>query len=380
MSVLHQRLLAGLDRTQAFLITLILVGTTLAFGGAVWWARFALAVAVVLLVASSLVRVALSGKLRLLRSPLGLIGLLSLVLAVVQLAPLPSGLAARVSGRAREVHVAATGDVVGRSTATVDRPATLRWLGGASAGLALFCVVAHFADRLGHLKVVWGSVVTAFGICTLFGALQLVAQGSGLYGAIVPGRAPAWAPSVAELVETPGTTRLRPTSSREGEGPWVLPRPEPAFAIGPLVGGPGAYLALATLGMPLALGLTLQSLAPRGSRERLLVRLREQGGLSRLVLLVMVLIIGSTLVGFLGGPWLGLPIALGVTVAGLASIRGTGVHVAALTLTSVCLLAVVGGTRLGMVFGSADWVGPTRRGVGLGGSPSCLVGCSTDRT
>ena len=38
-------------------------------------------------------------------------------------------------------------------------------------------------------------------------------------------------------------------------------------AFGTLIGGPGAYLALAALGLPVLLGLTLHLVAPRGSRE-----------------------------------------------------------------------------------------------------------------
>ena len=51
------------------------------------------------------------------------------------------------------------------------------------------------------------------------------------------------------------------------------------------MGGAGAYLALGTLGMPLALAVTLQLLAPRGSREALWTRLGESGQGSLVVLL-----------------------------------------------------------------------------------------------
>lgn len=115
------------------------------------------------------------------------------------------------------------------------------------------------------------------------------------------------------------------------------------------MGGPGAYLALAALGLPLGMGLALRSLAPRGSRESLAIRLQEEGGLARLLLLVVVLAIGSAMVGYLGGPWLGLPIAVGLILAGLLPVRGAGVGWPALGLTTACLLTMATGAWLGSV-------------------------------
>lgn len=350
MTKLRQRLTIGVDRALAALIVLILVGTPLAFGGAVWWARIALGVATLLLVLTALVRAALAGRLRLLRSPLGLIGLMAMGLALMQLIPLPASLARRVAEGSQAVHGSALGFEPARSPVTLDRSATLRWLAGASACWALFCVVAHFTDRLRHLRLVWGSIVLAFGLCTIFGAVQLLGNGSGLYGWLVPGQAPFWAPSLAEAAEAPGWNQLRAPDGSDQESPWAFARPSPSFAIGSLMGGPGAYLALAALGLPLAMGLTLQSLAPQGSRESLAIRLVEEGGLARLILLVLVLAIGSTLVGYLGGPWLGLPIAIGLLLAGLLPVRGVGVGVPACLLTTVCLLAMAGGVGLGTLF------------------------------
>src|SRR5690606_24780864 len=120
-------------------------------------------------------------------------------------------------------------------------------------------------------------------------------------------------------------------------------------AIGPLMGGPGADLALAALGLPLALGLALRSLAPRGRREGLAVRLQEEGGLARLSLPVVMLAVGSGMVGYLGGPWLGLPIAIGLIAAGLLPVRGAGVGGPALGLTTACLLTMASGAWLGTV-------------------------------
>lgn len=347
MIELRRTLVAWNDRALASLIAATLVGATLTFGGAVWWARFALGVSIVLMATAALARAALAGRVRINRSPLALTGACAVGLAAVQLAPLPAGVAARLSARAHEAYASAAGDPSGRSPATLDRPATIRWMAGASACLCIFGVVAHFTDRLGRLKLVWGSVVAAFGVCTLFGVVQVASGASGLYGGLVPGQSPAWAPSLADAQVAPGATRLRALGEAGGTGPWALARPQPAFAIGPLPGGPGAYLALAALALPLTLGLALQTLAPRGSREDLLARLSAEGGLARLGLLLMALLVGSTLTGLLGGPWLSLPIAAGLALAGLPATRGAGVRIAAPALTAAALLALIAGVQLG---------------------------------
>ena len=81
-----------------------------------------------------------------------------------------------------------------RTPASVDRPATLRWLLGALGCLTLFCVVAHDADRLDRTLLVWGSVVAPLFLFTSFGMIQLLGGADGLYGAYRPGKSPSWAP------------------------------------------------------------------------------------------------------------------------------------------------------------------------------------------
>src|SRR4051812_24543955 len=186
---LRPRLLALADKALAAQIILVVSGTALAFGGAVWWMKPALAVAVTLMMLTWLARTILLGRWIVLKSPLTFLGLLALGLALVQLTPLPGRLASALSPRARAVHALGTlpdrarADdpaiempevVADRTPATLDRPATLRWLLGASACLAVFCVSSHFSDRLGHLTIVWGSVIGAFFLCTTFGVAQLL--------------------------------------------------------------------------------------------------------------------------------------------------------------------------------------------------------------
>ncbi len=361
---LRLRLIAGMDRALAALLASTLVGATLAFGGAVWWARTALGGLVALIALAMLARSALSGRLLLLKSPLAALGLLALGLALVQLAPLPSGLVGRLSSRSEALHAEAEAGG-GRATITVDRPATLRWLAGGAACLAVFCAAGHFADRVGRLRLVWGSVVAAFGLCTVFGAVQACSGSGGLYGWIQPGQGPPWAPTLADSLSTPGSASLRLAADPDDAGRWAVSRPGAAFEVGPLMGGPGAFLAMAALALPLTLGLVLQALAPRGSREGLLLRLHHEGGMARVALLSLTLLGGSALAGYLGGVVLGLPIALGLALAGLASARGTGVRWSALGLTASALAALAAGNHLGGSFGRPAGADPLATPGGL---------------
>src|SRR3954453_23490692 len=85
-------------------ITVLVLGTTLAFGGAVWWARAVIAVFSMLLVLGGLLRILLDRSMRILKSPLTFLGALALGIAIVQLAPLPSSLASRLSPNAQAAY------------------------------------------------------------------------------------------------------------------------------------------------------------------------------------------------------------------------------------------------------------------------------------
>lgn len=357
------RLLLMTDRALSFLVATIVLGAALAFGGEVWWARPALAVLLMLLVLAWLVRIFLLGRWRLLKSPLASLGLLALMLALIQLTPLPASLAARLAPGALAAHSlgvlpervltddpsAALPESSGaRTPATLDRPATLRWLAGASGCLALFCVAAHFADRLGHALVIWGSIVAAFFINTVFALVQLIVDAGGLYGAIEPGKGAPWAPSSADALRAPGVSILRlATESGRGGTVWAVDQPDPAFLIGSLMGGPGAYLALGALALPLALGLTLQALAPRGSREGAWTRLRNSGRTGLVLFLYVLVLAGSGVVGLLAGPWLALPFAMGLVLAGLPAARASGLRWSAAGLTLGALLILGLGVAVG---------------------------------
>src|SRR4051794_4542813 len=80
---LRLRLLSLLDRALAALVAPLPLGPALAFGGAVWWARPALAVLTALLLLASLLRAPLQGSWRVLRSPLAGLGALAILLGIV---------------------------------------------------------------------------------------------------------------------------------------------------------------------------------------------------------------------------------------------------------------------------------------------------------
>ncbi len=361
---LRIRLLRAVEAALGGLLAAAVAGTALAFGGAVWWWRPALGALATLLVLAWLVDVALRRSWRVLASPLFALGTLALALAAAQLAPLPATVAEALSPGARAWHargvlpaLARNDDpesplpvpLGARSPATLDRPATLRWLVGGLALLAVFGVAAQFADRLGRTYLVWGSVVGAFFLMGAVAVVQLAGDLPGLYGFVEAGSGRSWAPSTADLMATPNSAVLRPTAADPGGIGWAQWRPDRPFGAGGMMGGPGALIALGTLALPLALGLALQLAAPRGGRATLAERLRESGRTGPFLLLVGGAIVGAGLVGLLGGPWLAAPAAIGLALAGLPAALGTGLPKLATALLVAALLAMAAGVGLGRI-------------------------------
>ncbi len=360
------RLAKLLDSALGALLVLIVGGTALAFGGSIWWAGPALAVAVSLALVAWLSRMALSGRWTMLRSPMALLGWAALGLACVQLAPLPGRLATALSSRARSAHalamlpgIAQADDpdatlpepVADRSPATLDRPATLRWLVGASGCLAVFVIASHFADRLGRSALIWGSVVGAFLVGTAFGVVQVLGGVSAPFGVLEAGSGRPGAPSLDDLRTSPSTTFLRPIGDSSQGVAASAAVPDRPFQFGPFVAGPGAYLALGSLALPLGLGLMLQAMAPRGSREGLAARLRDSGKGGQVALLGVSSLVGAALIGHLAGPILAVPFGLGILVVGLPTARASGLRWAAVGVSAVMLLALGLGVASGEAWG-----------------------------
>ena len=367
---LRIRLLMLNDSALGCLLALILAGSSLAFGGHVWWASLAIAILSFLVVLLGSFRIILRGKMPLLKSPLMFLGLLGLGLGAFQVLPLPGGVAAKLSPASRSVYgvgflseptksldetvvLPETPSI--RSPISVDRPATLRWLSTATACLVVFWGVGQFTDRLRHLQIILGSIIAAFSLNTSVAVVQLSTRARGLFGFIEPGLGPAWAPSGLDLLSAPGRSLLRgPDLVKAGHPTLAASLPEPDFYIGTQIGGPEAYLALGVLAMPIVLGMTLQLLAPRGSREPLRVRLGQSSEGSLVILLYGTLLVSSLIVGILAGPWLVLPFGLALLMAGLPAMRSTGLGWSAAGLSFGAVLMLAAGVGLGEVWSQSN--------------------------
>ncbi len=340
---MHPRFLLTADRLLAFTVVALVCGSVLAFGGAVWWFRPAAALLAFLLAATVLLELLVQGRMPVLKSPLTLLGLLAIGLGLLQLTPLPLSLARRLSPAAQQIYsYGVIPELVradfpaallpeparGRSPATLDRAATLRWVVSAFVCLGIFWSVSHFADRLGRVYLVWGSIVAAFLLNAALGLVQIAGHADGLWGSVHPGRAPVWAPSSSDLLEAPSTTVLRALDDpRAAADPSltavpVVAIPGEAFCFGTMVGSSGALLALASLALPLSLAVVLHLLAPRGSRENLVSRLGQRGQGSLVVLLLIMLVSGAFLVGLIAGPWYSVPFLAGLAAVGVPAAVG----------------------------------------------------------
>jgi hypothetical protein len=370
-------LLTTTDRFLCVVLAALLAGTALAFGGAVWWAGTMMAALSFLFALACLLRIALEGRMRLLKSPLAPLGFLALGLALVQLAPMPPALARKLSPRSQEVYslglfadraqaldpgFAPPDGAQSRSPITLDRAATLRWVIGALVCLGVFWGVSQFTDRLQRLYLIWGSVIAAFFFNTAFAIVQLLGHTSGLYGLYEPGKGPFWAPSTNDLMSAPNSLVLRTLPGPSpAHPPWALLMPDRPVLLGTLMGGPGAYLALGSVALPLALALVLQLVAPRGSRELLAMRLRNSGQGGLVVLLAVLLIASAVLVGILAGPLLSVPFALALVLVGLPSAWPSGLRWGAIGATVLALAGLGIGVAGGQVLRRVPGALPTFR-------------------
>jgi hypothetical protein len=133
-------------------------------------------------------------------------------------------------------------------------------------------------------------------------------------------------------------------------------RPFPV--LGTLPGGGGSLLAIASLGLPLALAGLLHLLAPRGSREKLWTRLSSTFQLGLAGLLTLIVVAGSAMVGVLAGPWLALLFGLAIALIGLPSARSTGLRWLALGATALALLSLGSGVVANRVLMAGRTDGP----------------------
>jgi hypothetical protein len=362
---LRIKLVNGLDRVLAMTLAALLLGTSLAFGGGVWWSRLFVTTLSFAIVLAWMGRSILAGPWRVLKSPLTLLCAMALALGLVQLLPLPAGLVAKLSPRSVEVYSVAMIPEKGladdpsivlpppflaRSPISLDRAATLRWLVGSLACLGVFVVASHYSDRFGKAQVIWGSVIAAFFVNVVLGMVQVPSLSSGLYGMYQPGSSPAWGPTLDDAMNVPSRTYLRPLVEPNATKPMVVgSKLEKSFLFGSLMGGPGAFLALGSLALPLAFSLMLHLMAPRGLRDGLLARLRDSGQGSLILLMLGLILASAVLVGILAGLVPSLTFAVGLTIAGLFGSWSSGIRKVGLAST----ILVLGALAAGVVYGDS---------------------------
>jgi hypothetical protein len=113
------------------------------------------------------------------------------------------------------------------------------------------------------------------------------------------------------------------------------------------MGGPGAFLALASLALPLGFGLALQMMAPRGNRAGLMARLRESGQGSLVLLILGLVGAGSVLVGVMAGPTPSLIFGGSMAMVGVFGTWSSGLRKVGLASTVVFLGAIGAGAMIG---------------------------------
>jgi hypothetical protein len=356
---LRQKIMAAFDRVLVAALVALVLGSGLCFGGAVWWFPPAMTAMAFLMVALRLSQFALQGRLSLLKSPLALLGLLALGLGVAQSLPVPAPLARRLSPAAHEVwatgtwsHLVRADDPEAeplpaapvRSPATLDRAATLHWLVRAAACLAIFWTASHFVDRLGRLYWLVGSVLAVFLLSAAFGVVQISGQSEGLFGSMLPGRTPAWGPTLDDLLESPSPAALRRIEAPPRDVRPVVEKialvPDRPFLVGTMMGGAGAILAMGSMSLPLGLAILLHVLSPRGSRESVTDRLGHSGLGSLAVLVAILLTVGAFLSGMMTGPWFCLPFAAAVLLVGVAGLASPGGRWPAVGLTLLLITSL----------------------------------------
>ena len=358
------RILPAMDRVLTALVTVLILGSALCFGGAVWWFRPAFAVLAFLLALITLARFLVERRMPIFKSPLTLLVFLAIGLGLLQLVPLPAALARTLSPIAHQVYSFGVipdlaradspsidfGEAARvRSPATLDRAATLRWLFITVGCLAVFWAVSHFTDRLNRLYLVWGCVLGAFLINGAFGMVQLIGGVEGLYGYLRPGGTALWTPSVSDVVDSPSLTGLRrisdpfPTPGSIGNQAAVSVPDEPAL-MGTMMASSGAFLAFGSFALPLGLAIVLHMLLPRGSRESLSSRLSHKGQGSLIVLLVFLLVLSAFLIGMATGPRFCGPFLIALLAVGLPAIllsRGWAIALLATLLAAIGLGALL---------------------------------------
>jgi hypothetical protein len=317
------------------LVALILVGSALGFGGLVWWAPVVWVPLVWAGVGLLIFRLLLERRWGLMRSGLGLCVAAVAVLAVIQLLPLPGRVLGMLSPHAHEVHAWGTlGELARtddpelgrqeaepmRGTISLDRSATVRVLAWSMTCWGMLVLVSRYSRTQARTMLVWGSVVTGFAGLSLLGFLEWMGEGGQAIGGpgtgvVMPTQLDAWQVSAGY--------RLRPAQGGMGAG-WLMAEPQRARPVGLLHDGSRTLVPLGAVALPLALGMLLHRLAPRGSREGIWTRLHGSIGAAQAGLCGLVIGVGLVMVGWTGGPLVLGAILLGLVTTVFLAWWGTG--------------------------------------------------------
>ncbi len=341
-----ERLKQWIDRVQAVLIGAILTGSTLAFGGAVWWFRPVLALATGLLLLSWIVRLAIEGRVTIWKSPLSAIGLLSLFLGLAQLVPLPEEVHRRISPKGAEMIAAAEPEGLGPATA-LDGPignSSLAWWGGRGADRIL---------RLGILRRPGGPAQVGLGE-RAFGIRALHRIGNCPVDRW-PGRPlrrnRAGAGTDLGAHDGRGTEGARSDSAKTdgGLGGWLGGGPARASIRDRIHAGRSwGIFSPGLSGVASGARLGAPGTVPEGESRTADDPASRSGGRAKVAVLLVVVLLGSGLVGTLGGPILAVPVAIGLGLSGLSGLRVWGLRTASVVVTTLTLMSL----------GIGLWVGP----------------------
>ncbi len=188
-----------------------------------------------------------------------------LALAAVQLAPLPGRIARRLSPRSHAIHSVGVLPDLARTTTRRrpcpsrshpgPRPASIgrRPCAGCSAPGLPDAVLRGRPRRRPARPDIAGLGKRRSRRCSCSRRSGWSSSSAGpraCTGPMSRGRSPSWAPSVADQMAAPGQYVLeRLDHPDQPRGGWVVtPQPCASAAVGGLMGGPGAYLALAAPG------------------------------------------------------------------------------------------------------------------------------------
>ncbi len=210
---------------------------------------------------------------------------------------------------------------------------------GDQPGLAIFWTASRFADRLGHLLVIWGSVVAGFFVNTSLVIVQLASGSTGLFGFIEPGGGSRWAsglidpcvPNLIDVLESPGASTFRATSARRPPGHLAMAGALPGFPNGhsrsgrrsaaqePGLPRPGDRSCVSAVPWHSCFRSSLREEAANRSRAS---RLAHSGQTSLVILIYVMLLASALMIGLLAGPLFSVPFGVGLLVVGLPARAG----------------------------------------------------------